>query len=145
MIQTPVKKSWKNHPQPILCNIVSNLSNLYFSFVAREPVQTTSQSPNINPWKFQTILENQVFLWKNGRWPSKKCRKITKNHGKQKSCASKCWSISMRYEALSPSPARAMTQTVPRKYIYFYRVVDGVIDGVRGTRGAQLGEPGSAT
>ena len=23
-----------------------------------------------------------------------------------------------------------MTQTVPRKYIYFYRVVDGVIDGV---------------
>ena len=64
MIQTPVKKSWKNHPQPILCNIVSNLSNLFFSFVAREPEQTTSQSPNINPWKFQTILENHVFLWK---------------------------------------------------------------------------------
>ena len=38
----------------------------------------------------------------------------------------------MRYEALSPSPARAMTQTVPRKYIDFYRVIDGVIDGVIG-------------
>ena len=54
----------------------------------------------------------------------------------------------MRYEALSPAPARAMTQLAPRKYMYFYRVadgvIDGVIDGVRGTRGAQPGEPRSA-
>ena len=30
------------------------------SLLAWESVQITSQGPNINPWKFQTILENHV-------------------------------------------------------------------------------------
>ena len=60
----PLRSNYKN--SKILKNIITlflHFSIHFVHFQAWEPAQTTSQGPDINPWKFQTILENHVFRW----------------------------------------------------------------------------------
>ena len=61
MIQTLAQKTPQESYLKKLYHIVSNILDFFDSVPVREPVQITFKSPNINPWKFQTILENHVI------------------------------------------------------------------------------------
>ncbi len=63
MVSRPknLQKVPKNTPKSAYFTLFRPVRTSFVSLLAWESVQTTSQGPNINPWKFQTILEKIIF------------------------------------------------------------------------------------